>query len=88
LKAYSILAETDSENVKETLKIVMEISYQINHEPMSEIEDNVDTSRPTDDEEHNNEESEAVRDYWSSAVKCARSRFAGRFAQNVGINLQ
>ena len=63
MKAYSILAETDSENVKETLNLVMEISYQINHEPMSEIEDNVDTSRPTDDEEHNNEESEAVHDY-------------------------
>jgi len=50
-------------------------------EPMSEIEDNVDliAKSSTDDEKYrpNNGESEAVQDYWSSAVNCAKSWFAG-----------
>jgi len=44
----------------------MKILYHAD-EPMSEIEDNVDpiakSSRHTDDEEYNKEESEAVHDY-------------------------
>jgi len=38
-------------------------------EPTSEIEDNVDTivNSSTDDEEHSNIKSQAVREYWSFA---------------------
>src|SRR6218665_1368401 len=61
-------------------------------DPMSEIEDNVDTIAKSsmNNEDHNNEEREAVHNYWNSFVKInvQAARLHEALAKNIGSNLQ